>query len=411
MVFLLLAFLALLPRGDAACCTTPISYSVTTPAGAIYSITGNLGSSFSGTSNPGIAVVAGCPASFVLSTSGHPFAIQDATNGQDVPNFSSGQQSGTQTWNVPSVAPSTTAFKYQCTVHSSMTNFIRVAADCADIAPPCSTNAIGPTNGGAGACGTSTLQYNQTCSTTCNAGFTANPPPTRRCQQDGTLSGLSAAACAAITCATDPGAPTDGVAGNCGTSAIQYNQTCTTTCNVGYTANPSPTRMCQADGTLSGLSAAACAVVTCTTTASGPTNGVAGACGTNTLQYNQTCSTTCNQGYTANPAPTRRCQADGYLSSLSAAACAGIPCSTNSTAPLHGSAGGCGSTAVTYPNNCTTTCDSGYTKQANPQRQCRLDGTLSDLYPSECFEGANGAVSTSVQFSFLTLLLSLIFIQ
>jgi len=97
--------------------------------------------------------------------------------------------------------------------------------------------------------------YEDTCSLTCNTstGYELTGNLRRTCQSDGSWSG-SPVFCTAITCADLP-IPFNGSV-NCSSNnqPLQYLDTCTFQCNDGYELEGSEMRQCEANGEWSGSS-------------------------------------------------------------------------------------------------------------------------------------------------------------
>jgi len=188
-----------------------------------------------------------------------------------------------------------------------------IAGTCAVSSTVCAAdpNTI-PTNGGVGTCNQAGTVGSQ-CTLTCNNGYLPSPASAlkRICQNFGQWTSFSGQCL--ISC-SDPTNPTNGNAGTCGTPILQ-GSTCSTQCN-GAVGTGSLTRTCQASGQLTAI-ATCSAAVTCQDATDAPTNGNAGNCGT-TVQQGQTCTVACSSGFFGQSGTgTRVCGSNGQFSAWS----------------------------------------------------------------------------------------------
>ena len=96
---------------------------------------------------------------------------------------------------------------------------------------------------------------------------------------------------------------------------MSYEDTCSFTCNTGYELTGSPQRTCQSDGSWSG-SPVSCSAVTCEELLT-PSNGSINCSNNQPLQYQDTCTFQCNDGYELEGSVMRQCEASGEWSGTS----------------------------------------------------------------------------------------------
>lgn len=242
----------------------------------------------------------------------------------------------------------------------------------------------------------------------CDTGYVRNGDLARTCLADQTLSGI-APTCEPVVC--NASAPQNGLVS---APSATYLGSVSYSCNDGFMlASGDSTRICQADGSLSGTeptclpviggcTANPCVNGSCTDVGAGyscscdagwsgpncdvpvdcgnlpnPTNGIVQT-GATTLGNDATYS--CNSGYALTGSATRTCGTDGNWSA-SAPTCDPITCS-GLTAPANGSIS---STSATYTNSVTYACDMGYVLSGNgglATRSCQADGSFSGVAPN-----------------------------
>ena len=159
-------------------------------------------------------------------------------------------------------------------------------------------------------------------------------------------------------------------------SRLKSGESCTPSCNSGYTISGS--RSCN-DGAMTDT--AQCSADPCNDAALPISFGSASPC-PNTLASGSTCAPTCNTGYTLSG--TRSCAA-GTLTDT--AVCNGNSCDA-STAVANGALNDCTST-LAHGASCTPTCNTGYTRSGT--RSCAA-GTLTDTVvcnPDPCTPDEN----------------------
>eukprot|EP00808_Paulinella_micropora_P023635 g7168.t1 len=169
-----------------------------------------------------------------------------------------------------------------------------------------------PSNGGIGTC-TSDKKTGNECSITCNNGYSQSGGAKQYCQGS-TWSPKQSAfpnsqSCVAANCPS-LATPSNGAINTC-TSTKTTGQTCTITCNNGYSVSGGSTQTCTGTGVGSSAwpNSQSCAAATCAV-ASTPSNGGIGTCdGTKTT--GQTCTITCNNGYAISGGSTQTCTGTG----------------------------------------------------------------------------------------------------
>ncbi|XP_071829906.1 uncharacterized protein [Apostichopus japonicus] len=164
--------------------------------------------------------------------------------------------------------------------------------------------------------GDNTVNYGSVCQYACNSGYHLSGVTLRTCGASGSwLQALPV--CNAITCAlSDLPVPTNGVRTGCTGSSVAYGDTCTLSCNRGYSPTTQTVRTCQdggqgrgvwSDGTIS------CSTITCSPL-SPPSHGRVLACsrgGTSVpanhrQSFDTQCSIGCNSGYTLSAGSSSR---------------------------------------------------------------------------------------------------------
>eukprot|EP00808_Paulinella_micropora_P023636 g7169.t1 len=242
-----------------------------------------------------------------------------------------------------------------------------------------------PSNGGRGSC-TSDKKTGEACWISCNDGYSISGGGYQYCQGVSWKSGQFKSAypnsqsCVAATCAA-ASTPSNGGIGTCdGTK--KTGQTCTITCNNGYSVSGGSTQTCT--GTGGGSSAwpqsQSCAAATCATLAT-PSNGAINTC-TGTKTTGQTCSITCNNGYSVSGGSTQTCTGTGVGSSAwpNSQSCAASTCATLAT-PSNGAINTCTGTKTTG-QTCTITCNEGYTVSGGATQTCTGTGVGTSAWPN-----------------------------
>ncbi|XP_065893685.1 CUB and sushi domain-containing protein 1-like isoform X2 [Dysidea avara] len=219
--------------------------------------------------------------------------------------------------------------------------------------------------------------YEDTCSFTCNTGYELTGSDTRTCQSDGSWSG-SDDVCRRVSCPSLTG-PNNGMI-NCslGDDGVpSYEDTCSFTCNTGYELTGSDTRTCQSDGSWSG-NETICRKVHCPLLTQ-PNNGHINCIvgDDGVISYKDNCSVSCNTGYELTGSDTRTCQSNGNWSG-SDDVCRKVPCSSL-TDPNNGMITcSLGDDGVpSYEDTCSFTCNTGYELTGSDTRTCQSNGNWS----------------------------------
>ena len=237
----------------------------------------------------------------------------------------------------------------------------------------------------------------------CTAGFVLSGNGVRSCDPTGAWTGV-APTCDPVTCAVG-NAPVNGAVAPANPT---YGAEAVYSCNPGYLLNGAVSRVCQVDGTLTGV-APLCDPVTCTTAA--PDNGTVS---DTSVTYQGVVNYGCNSGFQIGSGDAQRlCQADGQFSGSAptcipaTGGCDSNPCGVHATGCTPTSAttytctcepgwGGsdCGAPidcgvldspangqvsvgATTLGNTASYTCNAGYTVSSAETRTCQADGTWS----------------------------------
>ncbi|KAJ7383495.1 hypothetical protein OS493_027659 [Desmophyllum pertusum] len=202
----------------------------------------------------------------------------------------------------------------------------------------------------------------------CDEGFILNGSTVRRCQADATWSGTETS-CQAVDCGP-LSVPMNG--SSSGDSTVFPNSVIFK-CDPGFILNGSSTRMCQANGTWSGL-VALCVAKDCGSLAV-PTNG--SSLGDLTVFPNKN-RFGCDEGFLLRGSHIRHCQENGNWSG-NQTFCEAVDCGPLS-APMNGSSSG---DSTVFPNSVQLNCDPGFILSGSYRRTCQANGTWSGL-PTLC---------------------------
>ncbi|XP_041478090.1 sushi, von Willebrand factor type A, EGF and pentraxin domain-containing protein 1-like [Lytechinus variegatus] len=169
---------------------------------------------------------------------------------------------------------------------------------------------------------TSLVPYGSQCSFACGRGYYMQGDQVLSCQSDGFWS-HNAPSCHVLNCtSTDMPAPANGIKTGCSNAEEVFGTVCTISCNTGYLPDTPVYRMCDDDGTGSGVwddEPVTCTIVTCPALPN-PNNGNVTQCtyegdisNVNSVQkYSTVCSLNCFIGFTrTSGSALRACSASG----------------------------------------------------------------------------------------------------
>ncbi|XP_068694975.1 sushi, von Willebrand factor type A, EGF and pentraxin domain-containing protein 1-like isoform X1 [Montipora foliosa] len=201
----------------------------------------------------------------------------------------------------------------------------------------------------------------------CDEGFILVGSAVRQCQANKTWDGLETL-CEAIDC-RQLKAPLNGSSSG---NLTFFPNVKSFTCNPGFILDGSKERVCQANGTWSGLTTS-CTAIDCGPLLS-PKNGTIS--GVNT-RYPNVLRFDCDEGFTLNGPHERHCQASGKWSGNNTFCqpndCGPLP------VPMNGTSSG---TETTYPNEIRFDCDEGFILRGFAVRQCQPNKRWSGSYTS-----------------------------
>ncbi|KAL9989269.1 hypothetical protein ACROYT_G003802 [Oculina patagonica] len=200
----------------------------------------------------------------------------------------------------------------------------------------------------------------------CDEGFILNGSSVRRCQSNGSWSGIQTS-CEAVDCGP-LSVPTNGSSAG---DATVFPNSVLFECDPGFTLNGSSKRSCQPNRTWSGLTTV-CVAKDCGALAV-PTNG--SSTGDLTIFPNKI-DFSCDEGFNLLGSRTRHCQADGTWSG-NQTYCEAVDCGSLS-APINGSSSG---DLTVFPNSKLFSCDPGFILNGSTIRTCQANGTWSGLTP------------------------------
>ncbi|XP_065899762.1 sushi, von Willebrand factor type A, EGF and pentraxin domain-containing protein 1-like isoform X2 [Dysidea avara] len=180
--------------------------------------------------------------------------------------------------------------------------------------------------------------------------------------------------CDIVTCTEDLVAPSNGSI-NCSSDnqPLQYQDTCTFQCDDGYEVEGSVMRQCEASGEWSGTSTQ-CNILHC------PVTVVANSRPCDDTSYTSTCMVECEDGYNRSEDSSQySCGLNGtgvtWMLTGSGLTCSPVPCVSLSD-PENGNVT-CPSNTSVFQNTCTYYCNRGYQLEGNRQTRCSADGTWS----------------------------------
>ncbi|XP_065909622.1 uncharacterized protein [Dysidea avara] len=220
--------------------------------------------------------------------------------------------------------------------------------------------------------------FEDTCNFTCNTGYELTGSDTRTCQSDGSWSGTESM-CKKVSCPPSV-LPNGVVNCSLGDDGVHYyKDTCSFTCNTGYELMGSDTRTCQSDRSWSGIDNM-CRRVTChpfTDMNDGAVNCSLGEDGVHS--YEDNCSTSCNTGYELTGSNIRICQSDGTWSGIKPM-CRRVTCPPSAlpNGVVNCSQGDDG--VHSFGNTCSFTCNTGYELTGSDTRSCQSDGSWNGTH-------------------------------
>ncbi|XP_065899401.1 uncharacterized protein [Dysidea avara] len=180
--------------------------------------------------------------------------------------------------------------------------------------------------------------------------------------------------CDIVTCVDLP-MPSDGtISCSSNNQPLQYQDTCTFQCNDGYELEGSVMRQCETSGEWSGTSTQ-CNILHCPDITTVVANSRP--CDTS---YTSTCMVECEDGYDMSGNAQYSCDLNGTevtwtLLNGSDVMCSPVPCN-NLTDPENGNVT-CPSITSVFQDTCTYYCNRGYQLNGSRQPSCTADGTWS----------------------------------
>ncbi|XP_026693209.2 sushi, von Willebrand factor type A, EGF and pentraxin domain-containing protein 1-like isoform X5 [Ciona intestinalis] len=212
--------------------------------------------------------------------------------------------------------------------------------------------------------------FESACRFICDVGHDMVGTRVRTCQVDGTWSGQPVT-CRIVTCQTLE-VPQHGNK-RC-EDGENFESRCRFSCDIGYTLRGSKARVCQEDGTWTGMSAS-CRMIRCGKTKRiryGTVNCSAAD------HYNSVCRYECKTGFDLIGNPTRVCQDDRQWSAA-VPTCQRSRCGLLDT-PVHGSMR-CTNEDF-FSSQCEFECDQSYRLIGSPLRICKPDRSWSARQPT-----------------------------
>ncbi|GFT56630.1 CUB and sushi domain-containing protein 3 [Nephila pilipes] len=241
-----------------------------------------------------------------------------------------------------------------------------ISSGCPDIHVPHGTNSGACTPGTPG----------QICTITCQTGYTLTGTGTLICQTNGQWSG-STPTCAVRSCPALQPPASGGNSGSCNPGVV--GQTCSFYCNTGYNLVGQANLVCGSNGQWS-TNPPQCAGQTGCPDLNPPANGaLSGSC--RQVAVGQSCTFSCQAGYTLVGQATLYCQTGGrwssntpYCNRAAATTCSSL------VAPDHGyMLGTCSPGRV--GETCVFTCDSNYVIRGQRTLTCESGGYWSSNQP------------------------------
>ncbi|XP_055950757.1 P-selectin-like isoform X2 [Argiope bruennichi] len=214
----------------------------------------------------------------------------------------------------------------------------------------------------------------QSCTVTCQAGYTLTGTSTLVCQTNGQWSG-NIPTCSIRSCPGLQPPNSGGNSGSCNPGVV--GQSCNFYCNTGYRLVGQSNLVCGSNGQWSG-SPPQCANEGCPAINPPVNGGNSGSCTSATV--GQSCSFTCDAGFTLNGQSTLYCQAGGRWSSAAPTCTAPTGCPDLNPPAYGGLSGQC--RQATVGQSCSFTCQAGYTLAGQATLYCQAGGRWSSAVPT-----------------------------
>ncbi|GFQ98557.1 CUB and sushi domain-containing protein 3 [Trichonephila clavata] len=239
-----------------------------------------------------------------------------------------------------------------------------ISSGCPDIRVPFGTNSGACTPGTPG----------QICTITCQPGYTLTGTGTLICQTNGQWSG-SIPTCSVRSCPALQPPASGGNSGSCSPGVV--GQSCAFYCNSGFRLVGQANLVCGSNGQWSG-NPPQCAAEGCPSLNPPQHGSNSGACTRSSV--GQSCTFVCDSGYTLSGQSTLYCQAGNTWSSSPPVCVAPAGC-PDLNPPANGAiSGSCRQVAV--GQSCSFSCQAGYTLVGQETLYCQTGGRWSSNTPS-----------------------------
>ncbi|XP_015755016.1 PREDICTED: sushi, von Willebrand factor type A, EGF and pentraxin domain-containing protein 1-like isoform X3 [Acropora digitifera] len=230
---------------------------------------------------------------------------------------------------------------------------ICVARDCGPLAIPRNGSSIG-----------NRTTFPNEIAFVCDDGFILVGSAVRVCRENGTWSG-NQTFCKAVDC----GPLLDPTNGSSSGESTLFPNSVLFNCDSGFLLRGSSLRMCQPNGTWSGLQA------NCVAKDCGPLSlPLNGSMNGNETTFPNEVSFSCQEGFVLHGSTVRRCEAEGSWSG-NQTECEAVDCGPISV-PMNGSFSG---ESTDFPNSMLFNCDPGFLLKGPSSRMCQPNGTWSGL--------------------------------
>eukprot|EP00057_Strongylocentrotus_purpuratus_P008000 XP_011662474.1 PREDICTED: uncharacterized protein LOC105437510 [Strongylocentrotus purpuratus] len=225
------------------------------------------------------------------------------------------------------------------------------------------------------------IDFETTCIFECSIGYNVIGGEDVSCQSDGELSALIPT-CAVVSCSIPELPPRlSPMASQCNAGlSINYTESCSYSCDVGYNLVGSASVTCLANKSLSDV-LPSCEVETCNVPQLPPK--LSSSCTERqSVAYNTTCEFSCNIGYDLLGMSYLHCLANGTFSD-DIPTCEIISCFIPDLQPrLSPLTSQCnGGLSINYTESCSYSCDVGYNLVGSPSVSCLANTSLSDFLP------------------------------